>query len=303
MPVHLFESSELIAQSPGMFRTPVMKPEVPCLKVVASWNQSLPLKGGVEVWIRVQQLGDWSPWLLLARRGMPVGEAPAYPEGLSLNGDEVCSATNPIEAAELEVRLDGEASAPRRLGLCFWPRFAKVALPEDEVLVDVTVPRVRQYLIPEIGSRVCGPSSLSMALAHFGQEVSPTEVATAVYDPWFDIYGNWSHLAAYAAERGLAAWVERGGGPARLAEHFGKGRLVILSLQWTDHELPGAALPRSAGHLVLALGAQESGVVVLDPAFKDAKVVRTVYPWQGLLRAWKSGAAIVVGPEESLPRV
>jgi hypothetical protein len=136
-----------------------------------------------------------------------------------------------------------------------------------------------------------------MAMEHFGISQGPLEVAAAVKDPWSGIYGHWSYLAAYAGECGLRSWVERGGGPVRLAEHLAKGRLVILSLQWQDHELPGAPLTSSEGHLVLAVGTETEGLWVMDPAFREEEKQLHLYPWQGILRAWKSGAAIVLGLE------
>ena len=139
-------------------------------------------------------------------------------------------------------------------------------------------------------------SPVSSFFRHFGQAADPLEVAADVQCPWQGIYGNWTQLAAVAGERGLAAWVERGGGPARLGQHLGLGRLVILSLRWAEHELPGAPIPSSDGHLVLAVGCGPDGVQVMDPAFRDPEVELVTYDWQGLLRAWKSGASVVLAP-------
>jgi hypothetical protein len=303
VPVHLFEASELeqVEDRPGVYRTPDVAPaDLPARSVVASWNHATTPATPLRVRVQVRRRGEWSPWLPVAVRGAAAEESPPeYPEGLRLAGDEVVSDGPTLEAARVEVEVGEGEPAPRRVGASFWPRFAPVALPDDPVEPEVTVDRLAQYhQDTDETHRICGPCSLTMALRHFGQEAEVLEVMAAVRDPWAGIYGNWSYLAAYAGERGLAAWVERGGGPPRLGQVLEAGRLAILSLSWRDHELPGAPNPSSDGHLVLAVGAEEGGVVVLDPAFRDQEVQAVTYPWQGLLRAWKSGAMVVVGRDE-----
>lgn len=303
MPIHLFEASELDVDPdrPGVYRTPEVAPDdLPARSVVASWNHATTSGMSLRARVQVRRRGEWSPWLPVAVRGAAGADpAPEYPEGLRLAGDEVISDGPTIEAARVEVEVGEGQPVPRRMGASFWPRFAPIALPDDPFEPEVVVERIAQHhQDTEEGHRICGPCSLTMALRHFGHDLEVREVMAGVRDPWAGIYGNWTLLAAFAGELGLSAWVERGGGPQRLGQVLQAGRLAILSLSWKDHELPGSAIPASDGHLVLAIGAEEGGVVVLDPAFRDLDVGTTVYPWQGLLRAWKSGAMVVVGRDE-----
>lgn len=298
--IHLFEASELESPSPGVWRTPPVSVDLPARSLVASWNHSLSPGQTLEVWARMQRRGEWSAWGRIgARGGGAAGLAPELPPGTTLEADEWVSDPVPLEAGQLELR-GPEGDPPRRLGLATWPVFAPVALPEDPVDPLLREGRVLQYLLPtEESGRLCGPSCLTMALRHFGIPCDPMEVAAEVHDPWASIYGNWSLLAARAGELGLAAWVERGGGPVRLARHLAAGRLAILSLRWEEHELAGAPLPSSRGHLVLAVGCLPEGCLVMDPAFRDPDLQLHCYEWQGLLRAWKSGASVVIGPDPS----
>lgn len=296
MPVHLYETDELERLAPGRWRTPAATPTLPAQSVVPSWNLALPPGAALRARLELRRAGSWEPGVLVGVRGAALEPPPVLPPGLELAGDELRSPRVPIEAARLELEVDG-AEAPRRAGLAFWPHFAALELPEDPVEPLLRQGRVRQHSLQSPEShRLCGPSSLTMALRHLVGPAEVLEVAAAVRCPWADIYGHWTYLAALAGERGLAAWVERGPGPARLARHLAQGRLVILSLQWREHELPGAPHASSDGHLVLAVGADHEGAWVMDPAFREAERQLARYDWQGLLRAWKSGAAVVLGP-------
>jgi hypothetical protein len=296
--IHLFEAGELEQVEGNRWRTSVVRPDLPARSLVPSWNLALEPEQSLEIWGRMRRKGAWCEWSRIAIRGPLAKECcPILAPETELAADEWLSPGDTIEEAQIELR-GGSGQPPRRLGLSFWPVFAPIALPEDPVEPLVTSGRVRQYqLASEEAGRLCGPSCLSMALRHFGLGRDPLEVAAAVRDPWAGIYGNWSLLAAYAGELGLASWVERGGGPVRLAHHLERGRLAILSFQWREHELTGAPLACSDGHLVLAVGCQSEGCWVMDPAFREEDRELHLYDWQSVLRAWKSGASVVLGRE------
>ncbi len=296
MGVHLFRDRELVATPEG-FATPRVVAGTPAKKVVFSWNATLEPGEGLEAEARVWVAGVESPWIRVGVRGAAASLAPPVcPPGLRLDADELVSCDDPIEAVELRVR--GPSRRPRRLGVTWWPSFERFEVPTREVRSACIPERIAQYhLDPERGGRVCGPSSLTMAFRALGVEIDPLEVAERAKDRWADIYGNWTYLAALAGELGFASWVERGGGPRRLQEHLERGRLAVVSLQWGPGELPEASSPSSAGHLVLAVGVDPEALSVLDPAFRDPGVQVLRYSWQSVLRAWKSGAMVVVGPE------
>jgi hypothetical protein len=81
---------------------------------------------------------------------------------------------------------------------------------------------------------------------------------------------------------------------------------LALSIAWEAGTLPGAPLPRSAGHLVVLTGIAPNGdALVNDPAFPG---VATVYPREAFERAWQAhgGIAFAVAPgryAEALLRV
>ena len=64
---------------------------------------------------------------------------------------------------------------------------------------------------------------------------------------------------------------------------------------YTVHELPGAPLTDTGGHLVVVYGAGPAEVAVCDPAAAEGEVVR-VYPAAAFSRAWlrQRGAAYIL---------
>lgn len=279
--------------------TPAFRPSLPARRVVPFWNvvrerEGPPVRAELKLTIR----RDETPWMMVAGRGLAASDAELgpFPAGISLDGDELALDKGTLQAARLRVVCAPGLPAPSRAGVAFWPVFDAVALPQRPVKPAFTEGRIAQHAQhPELGRHICGPSSLAMALGHFGHPVGAVDLALEVRDAWSELHGHWTNLAAAAGERGLVAFVERGGGPARLAEHLARGRLAILSLRWEDGELVGSAIPRSAGHLVLAVGADRDAGLFMDPAFKDPEIQVVRYDWQSVLRSWKSGAMVVVG--------
>lgn len=300
MAVHLLDPSQLEADGEAWV-SPWLAVDLPARAVVASVSAAGPEAAPLILEVAARTAAGDSAFAPVAAWGPGApAEAPPFPEGLRLDGDEVVADPGPLLAAR--VRVQG-ARGLRRVGVTFWPSFDKVAVPRRVVAAPALPPRIPQYSVdPEIGGRICGPTCLTMALRARGLEADPLEVAAAVLDPWADLYGNWTRLAAEASFRGLAAWVERGGGPVRLVEHLRRGAFAILSVRWVEGELTGAPIASSAGHLILAVGADAEGVHVLDPAFRDPEVQVVRYPWQDLVRCWKSGAMVVLGGLEDSSR-
>lgn len=293
--VHLFEAGELVEHPEGGYASPPVEASMPARSVVASWNTGATRP--VEVFARFRPRGGTpGPWMRIGYRGDgPLPPPGPFPPGTTLEGDELTVKDSPLPPVELRVVA---AQRPRRLGLAFWPVFDRIALPEGRSGTGNRPSRIAQYAVcATLGGRICGPSSLTMGLRALGIEADPAQVAAGAYDPWGDIYGNWSYLADEASRRGAAAWVERGGGPIRLAEHLARGRYAIVSLRWGPGELAGAPSAQTQGHLVLAVGATPEHLEVLDPAFRDPGVGVTAYPWQDVVRCWKSGAMVVLARE------
>ncbi|MGZ5408341.1 MAG: C39 family peptidase, partial [Aeromicrobium sp.] len=70
-----------------------------------------------------------------------------------------------------------------------------------------------------------------------------------------------------------------------------KGVPVVASVKYAKGALSGAAVSSSAGHLLVIVGVQKDGkVIVNDPAAAGNSTVRRVYQRAQFERAWLSGS-------------
>ena len=145
----------------------------------------------------------------------------------------------------------------------------------------------RSQMVFKAGQGWCSPTSLSMVLAFWGLNKSVPEVAARVYDSAYGGTGNWPFNTAYAASLGLEAYVTRLAGMGALEEFIARGIPVITSLGFKAGEIKGAPVAWSEGHLLVVVGFDKLGnVVVNDPAGKIDGEVRRTYSRAEFERAW-----------------
>ncbi len=98
-----------------------------------------------------------------------------------------------------------------------------------------------------------------------------------VYDWIYDGYGNWPFNTAYAATKGMEAYVARFTRLAEVEKWVAAGVPVVVSYAWKKSDLTGAPIPSSSGHLAVIVGFDASGNPILnDPAAaSDDEVQRT----------------------------
>ncbi|MBI5367702.1 MAG: peptidase C39 family protein [Planctomycetes bacterium] len=160
---------------------------------------------------------------------------------------------------------------------------------------------------PAIAGSICSPTSLAMVLQFWGIRLPTAEVARGVYDAQAKIYGNWpfNTACAFEASGGLLSesYVARFGSLEELEAEIAAGRPTIISHRWKPGELTGAPVDSSDGHLIVVVGFDERGdVVVNDPAADPRRgaSVRRTYPRREIYRSWLENADGVVyriGPE------
>ena len=163
---------------------------------------------------------------------------------------------------------------------------------------DLPVPARSQMVFPDGGEVWCSPTSLSMVMAYWARETGDRgldrpvpEVADGVYDYAYEGWGNWPFNTAYAAASGLGARVGRLASLAEAEAWVAAGVPLVASVAWDNgeagHELTGAPLARSDGHLLVVRGFTRSGAVVVnDPAAPKDADVRRVYDRGQFSRAW-----------------
>jgi hypothetical protein len=171
------------------------------------------------------------------------------------------------------------------------------------------------------GEAWCSATSTAMVLDYYGQGpteaetawVDPTDAdpqvdhaARAVFDYDYDGAGNWPFNTAYAATRGLDAFVTRLRSLTEAEQFIKAGIPLVASLSFKKNELPGAGYGTN-GHLMVIVGFTATGdVVVNDPAshlIKSNDQVRTVYDRESFENAWvpHSGGLVYVIHPASTP--
>ncbi|HET9495101.1 MAG TPA: peptidase C39 family protein, partial [Chloroflexia bacterium] len=177
----------------------------------------------------------------------------------------------------------------------------------------LAVPECSQMVYPDGGEVWCSPTSVAMVLGYWAGESGPCEpgvrsAVAGVYDRIYRGHGNWPFNAAYAASRGMEAYVTRFTGLAQAEEWIAAGVPVIMSIGWGRGQLSGAPIASSSGHLLVLAGFDAQGnPVVNDPAAPSDQSVQRTYRRAQFERLWlarSGGTAYVIYPEgHAVPRL
>ncbi|WP_210650108.1 C39 family peptidase [Nocardioides sp. SYSU D00065] len=161
------------------------------------------------------------------------------------------------------------------------------------------------------GEAWCSPTSTAMVLAYYGISPTPTGIAAGhadpvvdhtakmVYDHGYDGTGNWAFNTAYAATLvGGDSYVTRMRDLREAEDHIAAGVPLIVSIAFGRNQLAGAPISASNGHLLVVVGFEADGdVVVNDPAGATNGEVRRVYDRAQFERLWiaaSGGTAYVI---------
>jgi hypothetical protein len=161
------------------------------------------------------------------------------------------------------------------------------------------------------GEAWCSPTSLAMVLAYHGISPTPTGItaghtdavvdhtAKMVYDNGYRGTGNWAFNTAYAATlAGGDSYVTRMRDLREAEDYIVAGVPLIVSIAFGRNQLTGAPISASNGHLLVVVGFEADGdVVVNDPAGATNADVRRVYDRAQFERIWiaaSGGTAYVV---------
>lgn len=298
--------------------------------VVASWHADTP--GGAWLEVAVQGRhddADWSPWLTLANWA----EADDTLTSTSVRGQQLDGVLVDVDEVRIEaavawtevrgrvtLRRGPESAQPpalHRLGLLTSrvpEQAGPTSAPGHRSAVQIAVPAHSQHVhrnrYPQYGGggqAWCSPTSVSMVLEHFAA-LPPSEdyrwvgdgpdrfvphIARRCFDQAYGGTGNWSFNVAYAAGRGLDAFVTRLRSLAEAETFVAAGIPLVLSVSFAAGELRGSCYS-TRGHLLTLVGFTADGdPVVNDPAshdLPDSSRVRTTYDRGELERAWLSGS-------------
>ncbi len=253
-------------------------------KLVCSWN-AVTHNGTVEVQIQAKKADgsytdpfSWGTWS--SKPGVSASVSTQNADGkvstdvLSLN--QSCSGT-----VRVIIKLKKTADkSPVLYNVTLAPQTSAGSLtaPSPMEEVKLTVPRRLQGVVPEIGGRICSPTSLTMVLMSLGTtEYEPADNAWAVYDNSDDIFGNWSFNVARAGELGYHAFVDYYDMDA-LKYALSQGTPVICSIAIQQGQLAGSGYPNrtSNGHLLVVIGYTvidgREWVIINDPAVDGCEI-------------------------------
>ena len=161
------------------------------------------------------------------------------------------------------------------------------------------------------GEAWCSPTSTAMVLAYYGISPAPTGItpghadavvdhtAKMVFDHGYDGTGNWAFNTAYASTLVAGdAYVTRLRDLREAEDHILAGVPLIVSVAFGRNQLAGAPISASNGHLLVVVGFEPDGdVVVNDPAGATDADVRRVYDRAQFERIWiaaSGGTAYVI---------
>jgi len=271
----------------GRWTSPSVTSEFAFTDVLPSWNPVAPEGTGMQLDVRVHMVetGEWSPWLYIGRWGQIISRPDRTVEfdGGTVNVD-ILNLDEPANAYQLRVTM-----------LCFdpveqpLPRVRRVAAvhsgpvedealraalqPTTEIAGDPTrvieVPHLGQGLLGRpLSGQCCSPTSLTMVLRGLGEDIDLRESSMAVYDPDYNIFGNWGRNVAYAGSLGRDAWLTRFNGLDQVKALVAQGQPVIASVSIGEGDITG--VDYTGGHLVVIRGfTPEGDVIINDPAFTE----------------------------------
>lgn len=146
---------------------------------------------------------------------------------------------------------------------------------------------------------ICSPTSLAMVLEYWGHKLELEAVALAAQDRGSQLFGNWPANVAYAGSLGLEGRVARLESLGDAEREIAAGRPVIVSVTFSEGELPNAPIKRTRGHVMVIGGfTAEGDVIAYDPAGKGKDQVRRIYPRAAFHKVWrvnKRGLAYLLG--------
>lgn len=292
----------------GTYTSPIIKTER-FNELIASWNVSTPENTHIEVSVQTQvedKLTRWysyGKWSSNKDSGSVTGQSDKTGK-MSVDTLEILSGQY-ADALRYKVELirrDKTADSPSVKSIYMTLKkeeVEKTRLSKDiDYLVDLEVPERSQMIVPEIGNRICSPTSLAMVLEYYGEDMTTEEVSSSVLDNEIDIYGNWSYNASYAGSRGLDSYVAIFDSVERIKEKIAYGIPVIASIKTKSEDtLIGAPQTYPSGHLIVIRGFKlkdgEEYVIVNDPASPEIEKVKREYKLSDFENAWSNVVYII----------
>lgn len=300
--------------------SPELKSAADWNELVVSWNAKAPAGSYIKVEARALGQGYSTKFYIM---GMWSPDDKAFPR-VSVNRQRDAYGTVNVDtlilhqaAGAVQIRLTFGRNAGRLpklkfLGLSFCnTTIAPKVLPANREAWGKIIPVVErsQQSYPG-GNGWCSPTSVSMALAHWGSvsnrvdwNLDAPEVAAGVFDHNFKkATGNWAFNTAFAGSlNGMRAYVTRFDDVSELEDWIAAGIPVIISARY-DLLQDGRA-PDLNGHLTVCRGFTENGDLVINDPWTDLRQesVSHIYKRENVRRAWATShnTVYLIYPEKA----
>lgn len=278
-------------------------------EVIPSWSAETPPGAWIEVQLRARFDERWSRWCRVARWDGAVSGSrrTSFPPQADDDGrlaTDTLLLNAPAEAVQARALLCAEPGADmpaiERLTLCL-SRPTPVPAPEPAGYPPsaIRLPLLLSQYLYDPRSPWCSPTCVVMALAHWHErtgeprlapflapESVPAIAAPMIHDPAWKGTGNWAFNTAFAASRGLCAYVTRFHSLEQAARWTAAGVPVILSVAWEEGEIAGA-VGRTSGHLTLVRGFAGDQALIAEPASPLHTPIERAYNAAQLSRNWQ----------------
>ena len=312
-----FSRSAGVSNGETVLLSPVIKAPIKWNELIVSWNVPLGvhLKAEARALYRQRATGYYT-------MGLWSDDPERFPRASVRRQRDADGAvrtdtlilSNATRAVQVRITLGGaDASCPLKfLGLSFCN--SAVPAPDEKPnraawgkVLDVPERRQAEY---EGGGGWCSPTSLSMVLAYWSEQLhrpelnhSVPETAHAIADGERADTGNWPFNTAYAGQfPGMRAYVTRLGGIPELEDWIAAGVPVVISV--SSYLASGRTSGPDNGHLIVCVGFTNTGdVVVNDPGVSVRRNVRArrVFARANVAKAWSKSknAVYLIYPESA----
>jgi hypothetical protein len=277
-------------------------------EAIVSWNASTPAGSWVEIQFRAQYGSRWSKWYVLgvwASDDSTIQRHSVQSQGDSdgfVAVDTFVSSNKKATTNKFQLKLrlfsaNGTAGpVVRNASVAYSSQIPKSAVASQPGLSNTVLPVLgcSQMVYPDGGEVWCSPTSTSMILAYWTNNIDPNSCETrvraavaGVFDWIYDGHGNWPFNTAYAATQvatrngttqQLEGYVARFTSLTQAEAFIAAGVPVIMSIAWGKGELSGADIESTNGHLLVLVGFDAQGnPIVNDPASPDNASVQRTY--------------------------
>lgn len=287
--------------------------------LVASWNAATPRGTSTEVCVRVRADGAWTQWFSYGRwspfiRRASVTCMHGEDDAAYLDTDLLrVTAPGGADAFQLQVTLYTKAAQVTPtvflLAAAVRPLEWRREVGDPVQGRCVPVPAYSQNIRdPRIGSVICSPTTITMLMNRWGEDLLPEEAAHANYDYTYAGNGNWSFTTALAGSYGYECYVGYAD-VAQLKREIKSGFACGVSVRYADtpEHADAGSLPLiegtrgcTDGHLMVVRGFEtdESGVeyvICNDSYAKDDADAQRRYTLDQFARAWNGIAYFIHG--------